>query len=110
MPCSARAGCGTMVVMERRAAGRALHFAVTGALLGSGLAVVGCRTVTETPPTNTGPMNEPQPVPEAPDHVNEGPVEEPAADEPASPDADVNPGPQPEPEPEHINTKKVSEP
>lgn len=55
-------------------------------------------------------MNEPQPVPEAPDHVNEGPVEEPAADEPASPDADVNPGPQPEPEPEHINTKKVSEP
>lgn len=75
-----------------------LHFAVTGALLGGGLAGAGCKTVTETLPTNTGPMNGPQPIPDdgaAPDHVNEGPVDEPPPE--VTP---TNPGPQPEPIPE----------
>lgn len=86
--------------MKRQGSTRALHFAVTGALLGSGLEA-GCRTTTEPTYTNTGPMNAPGPDGggaeggEAPDHVNEGPVDEPPPE--VTP---TNPGPQPEPIPE----------
>lgn len=94
--------------------GRALHFAVTGALLGG--AGIGCapRGVTLT---NTGYTDEPEPEEQL--HVNPGPDEDPGATEGGAaeggaadggaadggaadggaPQPEVNPGPVDEPEP-----------
>ena len=117
--------------------GRALHFAVTSALLG-GIGV-GCASKGVTR-TNTGYMDEP--VPEEQLHVNPGPDEDPGAAEggaaeggaaeggaaeggaaeggaaggtPEEPQPEVNPGPVPEPEPVEPdistnNVRKVEEP
>jgi hypothetical protein len=81
--------------------GRVLHFAVTGALLGS--AGIGCTSKHHGLPTNPGPMDGPPPEEQL--HVNPGPDEDPGAAEgggaegggaeggPGEPPLDVNPGP-----------------
>jgi hypothetical protein len=103
-----------MPFMKRRDAGRVLTFAVTGALLG-GVGIGGCHHKHRGPYTNPGPSlqppggtdpdgSQPEPEPEPPDHVNEGPVEEPPEATP------TNPGPQPEPIDEGTNNvRKVDE-
>jgi hypothetical protein len=130
-----------MPFMKRRDAGRVLTFAVTGALLG-GVGIGGCHHKHRGPYTNPGPSittppggtdpdgSQPEPEPEPPDHVNEGPVEEPVEEPPVV--TSTNPGPQPEPEPvdiepstnnvrkvddappkkvvKHVNTARVAEP
>lgn len=119
--------------MKRQGAGRVLHFAVTGALLGG----VGVGCAKHGPLVNTQPAEEPQPEeplhvnpgPDedpgagepAPDHVNEGPVDEPTTPvivntvptaepqpEPKpTPTINVAKEPEPEPEPKHVNVRKV---
>jgi hypothetical protein len=82
--------------MKRQGAGRVLHFAVTGALLGG--VGVGCAGKTKSHP-NPGPVElAPNPGPEedpgTPEEtVNTAPVDEPAT-EPAPEAKHVNPGPQ----------------
>lgn len=113
--------------------GRALHFAVTGALLGG--VGIGCAT-RGGPHTNTGIMGEPEPEEQL--HVNPGPDEDPGAAEgggaeggaaeggaaeggaaeggaPDEPLPDVNPGPVDAPDPSKLepstnNVRKVDEP
>jgi hypothetical protein len=92
--------------MKRQGAGRVLHFAVTGALLGG--AGIGCANPNKNGSyLNTGMVDEPPPDDEV--HANPGPNGDPGADEPA-PDH-VNEGPVEEPpEPVHVNTVKEPEP
>jgi hypothetical protein len=116
--------------------GRALHFAVTGALLGG--VGIGCANKGVTL-TNTGYMDEPEPEEQL--HVNPGPDEDPGAAEggaaeggvaeggaadgaaaeggtPEEPQPRVNPGPSAEPEPKPPvepdistnNVRKVDDP